>query len=65
MEIAEVFHDRRCRHLWRITSATQQEAVAETDGELRDEQRKNKISFGYRKDAGVGSRGYQENTGKL
>ena len=34
-------------------------------GELRGEQRKNKIGFGYRKDAGFGTRRDKENTGKL
>ena len=34
-------------------------------GELRGEQRKNKIGFGYRKDAGFGTRGDQKNIGKL
>jgi len=65
MEIAEVFYDRRCRHLWRFTPAAQQGTVAETDGELRGEQRKNKIGFGYRKDAGVCTRRDKENAGKL
>ena len=34
-------------------------------GELRGEQRKNKIGFGYRKDAGFGTRRDKENAGKL
>ncbi len=65
MEIAEVFHDLRCGYLWRFTPAAQQGAVTEIDGELRGEQRKNKIGFGYRKDAGFGTRGDQKNIGKL
>jgi nucleoside-diphosphate-sugar epimerase len=36
-----------------------------TDGELRGEQRKNKIGFGYRKNAGFGTRRDKENAGKL
>lgn len=34
-------------------------------GELRGEQRKNKIGFGYRKDAGICARRDKKNAGKL
>ena len=65
MEIAQSVHDRCCRHLWRFTPAAQQGTVAETDGELRGEQRKNKIGFGCREDACIGPRWGQKNIGKL
>lgn len=65
METAEVFHDRHCCHLWRFTPAAQQGAVAETDRELRSKQPKNKIGFGYQKNAGVCAGRDKENAGKL